>query len=894
MLMLAAKDRVIRFEGKWSPGQKIWQIASLVVLLVIVLFGLFAYTKYRSLKAETEDQLNYFARSLEQATSNLLDSSNSDLNALALNLGSLGGQGSYLEANNITPMLAAWSGNRPWVRSVSVISRTGEVVFSSIPSDVGKPVDLSLLGQLPSPGQNTQQGPVLMGRGIAELHAVNPNNPDGSPLLTLIRAKALPYDATVYLVVLLNLDYFSNYFDLLMERSGNQVAMLNYSGVIMAGTENIGATPGRVDAQTPIFTEFLPKRESGKYKGFAILGSETVDRVTAFISFRALRNWPVVIVVQHPTTEFMAEFKEGLVPAFVAFIGILMLIFGFSKAGLRSYRRDSQLRSELDMQAQQTNAAVVRDLAIQESSIDAIIIIDEDDKTLSLNPAAESIFGYQAAELLGRPMAEILMPSELRHMHYLILKNAIKPGDSSLHRSRRETWGQRADGSWFPMEVGVVPIKTTTGCNFIVTIRDITLLKNEQNKTTDLLNELDLNAKELASKNLILEHATQRELEIAQRIQSSMLVSPPTHVDPRVWISAFNQASKGVDGDFFEVLTVGKNSFDLVAGDVMGKGISAALVGAATKLQFSRSIVSLLVEHEHRETIPQPHEIISHVSQSITPHLQSLNSFVTLIYIRIDLANDTLIWVGCGHEESLLRMCNGKTAMLSNQHPPLGVLLNKPFEQSELPFNAGDFLFLSSDGASDALDREGRQIGRDLVNDTVQRLLGIHPTPSMTLHTMRRKLLTEDVTLKDDLTLVLLTRPLHENLCRLEVPLSFDSLRPLRSFIEDLSARVGLEEVRAGQFVVAAAEILTNAIRHSTGLLGDAPIEIIGITEVSQLVVEFKYLGDYFEPPNVLDEIDFHEYPEGGFGLQIIRDATDRVDYLHEDGVNTISIWIYR
>jgi PAS domain S-box-containing protein len=886
--------RTKKLVGEWAPVQKIRQIATLVVLMVIVLFGLFIYTQYRSIAAETEIRLDYFARSLEQATSSILDSSNSDLNALALNLGLLGAKGSYLEANNITPMLAAWSGNRPWVRSVSVISSTGEVLFSSIPGDVGKPVDLPLLGQLPSPAQNTTQGPVLRGRGIGELHPMEANNSDGSPVLALIRSRALPYDANVYMVVLLNLDYLSNYFDLLMARSGTQVAMLNYNGVIMAGTEDIGTTPEKLTTKTPIFTEFLPKRESGNFQGFAIRSHDAVGSVSAFLSFRTLRNWPVVIVVQRPISFVTKELKDGLWPTLGAFFSILMLIVALTQVGLRSYRRDSQLRAELDKQTAETTAVVVRDIAIQESSLDAIIIIDANDQILSINPAAETIFGHRSEEVLGRSMSQLLMPLGLRQVHRTILKKFIQTENTSLLKSRRETLGQRADGSQFPMEIGIVPIKVSAGFDFIVTIRDITLLKNEQARSIELMHELDLNAKELVSKNLILEHSSQRELKIAQHIQSSMLVSPPTHVDPRVWISAFNQASKGVDGDFFEVLTVGKNCFDLVAGDVMGKGISAALLGAATKLQFSRSLVALLMEGEQRAAIPEPKEIIFHVSQSIASNLQSLNAFVTLVYIRIDLTHDTLSWVGCGHEESLLRKCSGETCLLSNQHPPLGVLLDETFEQSELPFNVGDFLFLSSDGASDALNREGQQIGRDLVNQTVQRLLGIHHTPSMTLHTMRRKLLTDDVTLKDDLTLVLLTRPLHQNLLRLEAPLSLDSLRPVRSFIQELSVKAGLDEGRTSQFVVAAAEVLTNAIRHATGLLEDAPMEIIGAIEDSQLVVQFSYLGDYFEPPSALPETDFNHYPEGGFGLQIIRDATDRVDYLHEDGVNTISMWIYR
>ena len=49
-----------------------------------------------------------------------------------------------------------------------------------------------------------------------------------------------------------------------------------------------------------------------------------------------------------------------------------------------------------------------------------------------------------------------------------------------------------------------------------------------------------------------------------------------------------------------------------------------------------------------------------------------------------------------------------------------------------------------------------------------------------------------------------------------------------------------------------------------------------------------KYLGDSFEPPAEPRETSFEAFPEGGFGLHIIYSACDQVDFLHDQGLNTV------
>jgi anti-sigma regulatory factor (Ser/Thr protein kinase) len=275
----------------------------------------------------------------------------------------------------------------------------------------------------------------------------------------------------------------------------------------------------------------------------------------------------------------------------------------------------------------------------------------------------------------------------------------------------------------------------------------------------------------------------------------------------------------------------------------------------------------------------------------MAPHLQALDAFVTLTYLRIDVKANTLTWIGCGHEESLVISAGGLVTALGNQHPPMGLFLDEAYSQDVCDLLPGDAVFLCSDGASDAILNNGERLGHELLRDTVRRHTLSHQTPAMVIHALRRDLLLDQVTIADDLTMVMLLRhDLQRNLARMEVPASLESLRPVREFIAAQSAR--LSEKVAGPLTVAAVEVITNVIRHATELVSDAPIELLAESSASGLQLDFKYLGAKFEPPVDPPAIDFAAYPEGGLGLGIISGATDRVDYLHHEGVNTVRLWI--
>ena len=93
--------------------------------------------------------------------------------------------------------------------------------------------------------------------------------------------------------------------------------------------------------------------------------------------------------------------------------------------------------------------------------------------------------------------------------------------------------------------------------------------------------------------------------------------------------------SQKVDGDFIDFFRQGDGLLDVVVGDVMGKGVPAALVGAAMKTRLLQALTDLF-RSSRRTEIPAPEHIIGDVQRHMVHQLQDLETFVTLCYARFD------------------------------------------------------------------------------------------------------------------------------------------------------------------------------------------------------------------------------------------------------------------
>ena len=110
---------------------------------------------------------------------------------------------------------------------------------------------------------------------------------------------------------------------------------------------------------------------------------------------------------------------------------------------------------------------------ILDSAVDGIITIDDRGIIASINPAGERMFGYPAAELVGRNVS-ILMPSPDRESHDGYLSRYLETGRKKIIGIGREVTGQRRDGSTFPLDLAVSEVFIGGQRTFMGTLRDVT------------------------------------------------------------------------------------------------------------------------------------------------------------------------------------------------------------------------------------------------------------------------------------------------------------------------------------------------------------------------------------------------------------------------------------
>ncbi len=147
--------------------------------------------------------------------------------------------------------------------------------------------------------------------------------------------------------------------------------------------------------------------------------------------------------------------------------------------------------------------------AVLEAMPDALVIVDEKGRIVLINKQTEKLFGFERTELLGE-YVERLMPDSFRNRHEQHRKNFTENPHTRSMGVGLDLLGLKKDGSQFPVEISLSPLKTDEGLLVLAAVRDISSQKQLQ--------------AQLHTKNDLLE-ATNHRVQEANRLKSEFLAN---------------------------------------------------------------------------------------------------------------------------------------------------------------------------------------------------------------------------------------------------------------------------------------------------------------------------------------------------------------------------------
>lgn len=203
----------------------------------------------------------------------------------------------------------------------------------------------------------------------------------------------------------------------------------------------------------------------------------------------------------------------------------------------------------------------------------------------------------------------------------------------------------------------------------------------------------------------IEKEARQLELTIAGEIQNTLLLEKVPDGLNSIDLAALTVPSKDVDGDFIDFFKFSADKFDLVVGDVMGKGLHAAMVGAGAKNQLARVLWSRSLENNAAAL--EPAQIMDSFRTVMEPGLEQIQKFITMVYARFEISRQTMTFVDAGHTPVLWYSTqDSKWHELKGANAPVGIPLNRPCIQKTVSFAAGDLFLFYSDGLMDGRNHD--------------------------------------------------------------------------------------------------------------------------------------------------------------------------------------------
>jgi phosphoserine phosphatase RsbU/P len=377
------------------------------------------------------------------------------------------------------------------------------------------------------------------------------------------------------------------------------------------------------------------------------------------------------------------------------------------------------------------------------------------------------------------------------------------------------------------------------------------------------------------------------ELKIARDIQMSMVPKtfPAFPHRPEFDLYAILVPAREVGGDFYDFFFIDDNHLCFAIGDVSGKGIPAALFMAVTRTLFRTSAGK----------VSMPDKILSLLNLEICRDNDAC-MFVTVFCAVLDIRTGEVEYSNGGHNLPYL-VSHCEIAPLKNTGGmALGFTQDVTYRSEKLVLQAGDGLFLYTDGVTEAMDEGGNQFSEPRLEEFLHQVDASSATEIVRDAVDRVKSHSAGAPQSDDITALALkylgdSGKTTNAAITAEIKNDLSEIERLKHIVDEFARRHQIETQALGNMNLAVDEVLTNIISYGYDGAGEHRIVIRLALERGKWTVEVEDDGKPFNPLNapVPDTKQLlEERPIGGLGIHLVRKTIEELEYRRQQDRNIL------
>ena len=201
------------------------------------------------------------------------------------------------------------------------------------------------------------------------------------------------------------------------------------------------------------------------------------------------------------------------------------------------------------------------------------------------------------------------------------------------------------------------------------------------------------------------------ELRLASRVQRSLLPLACEH--PRLDVAREFIPFREIGGDYYDFVPLGEHRMAFAIGDVMGKGIAAALLAASLK-------AAVRAQLQGDAVTAQPEEIVTRVNR-LFGEVAPRGLFASLFFALFDAESLEMEYVNAGHDYPFVVRAGGDISDLREGGTLLGLEDGSVYERGRIRLERDDVVVFYSDGVTDRGDAQGDAYGADRLKEAARR-----------------------------------------------------------------------------------------------------------------------------------------------------------------------------